>query len=72
MGLNGKDPRFRALDRAEQCAASASAGSRVDGGREKFNGEILRYLNRLSAFAGCWHDMPEHLHDEGQSTEGKP
>jgi cob(I)alamin adenosyltransferase len=37
----------------------------------KFNVEILRYLNRLSDVCWLLARYAEHLHDEGQSSEGK-
>ena len=40
-------------------------------GAEKFNVEILRYLNRLSDVCWLLARYAEHLHDEAQSTEGK-
>jgi len=38
----------------------------------EFNAEILRYLNRLSDLCWLLARYAEHLHDDGQSTEGKP
>jgi cob(I)alamin adenosyltransferase len=37
----------------------------------KLNVEILRYLNRLSDVCWLLARYAEHLHDEGQSSEGK-
>ena len=38
---------------------------------ERFNGEILRYLNRLSDLCWLLARYAEHLHDPDQSTEGR-
>lgn len=35
---------------------------------EKFNAEILRYLNRLSDLCWLLARYAEHLHDEAEST----
>jgi cob(I)alamin adenosyltransferase len=48
--------------RAERRVAALSAGA------EKFNGEILRYLNRLSDLCWLLARYAEHLHDEAQTT----
>ena len=51
--------------RAERRVATLMAGG------EKFNVEILRYLNRLSDVCWLLARYAEHLHDERQSSEGK-
>jgi cob(I)alamin adenosyltransferase len=38
---------------------------------EKANGEILRYLNRLSDLCWLLARYAEHLHDESETTGGK-
>jgi cob(I)alamin adenosyltransferase len=38
---------------------------------EKFNGEILRYLNRLSDLCWLLARYAEHLHDQGESSGEK-
>ena len=51
--------------RAERQVATLMAGA------EKFNGEILRYLNRLSDLCWLLARYAEHLCDEGESKGGK-
>ena len=51
--------------RAERRVAALMTGA------EKFNVEILRYLNRLSDVCWLLARYAEHLHDEAQSSEGK-
>lgn len=51
--------------RAERRVATLMAGA------EKFNHEILRYLNRLSDLCWLLARYTEHLHDEGESTGEK-
>ena len=51
--------------RAERRVATLMADA------EKFNAEILRYLNRLSDLCWLLARYAEHLRDEGESTGGK-
>jgi cob(I)alamin adenosyltransferase len=68
----GKTLDSAALDLARTVCRRAErrvAGLLADA--EKFNLEILRYLNRLSDVCWLLARYSEHLHDQGLSSEGK-
>ena len=69
----GDTPDSAALDLARTvCRRAERRVAVLMGDAEKFNTEILRYLNRLSDLCWLLARYAEHLHDEAQSTEGKP
>jgi cob(I)alamin adenosyltransferase len=68
----GKTPDSAALDLARTVCRRAERRVAELMGGETFNGEILRYLNRLSDLCWLLARYAEHLHDEAQSAEGKP
>jgi cob(I)alamin adenosyltransferase len=68
----GKTLDSAALDLARTvCRRAERRVATLMADKEKFNVEILRYLNRLSDVCWLLARYAEHLHDEGQSSEGK-
>jgi cob(I)alamin adenosyltransferase len=68
----GKTPDSATLDLARTvCRRAERRVAALMATGDKFNAEILRYLNRLSDLCWLLARYAEHLHDEGQSTGGK-
>lgn len=70
--IPGKTPDSATLDLARTvCRRAERRVAALIAGTSAFNGEVLRYLNRLSDLCWLLARYAEHLHDEAQTTVEK-